>query len=321
MAPHTLRPSWGGFAALGTTVTFATTDPDALGDAEQILRLQLDELDRTASRFRQDSEISTVAASDGFPVVISALLAELVGAALDIADQTDGAVDPTVGNALRQLGYDRDFGDVAPRGPALTFRPRPAPGWKRIELNRDDRILRVPEGVTLDLGSSAKAFAADRAATHIADETGCGVLVNLGGDIAISGPAPIGGWPVGIALDSATAPEATDVVVAVRSGGLASSGTAVRCWRRGLRRVHHIVDPLTGDSADTCWQVVSVAASTCLAANAASTAAVVWGVDAVERLSELGVPCRLVHDDGSVWTLGGWPADDPARPLYQRLAV
>ena len=68
-------------------------------------------------------------------------------------------------------------------------------------------------------------------------------MVSLGGDIAVAGTPPQGGWAVGIAVDSSTPVDRVDQVVAIRGGGLASSSTAVRTWDSGVRRVHHIIDP------------------------------------------------------------------------------
>jgi len=303
------------FQALGTTVSVLTVDPAATGPAELMLRSELDELDQACSRFRPGSELSRaqMGRRTGAPVAISPLLTELLAAAIDVARFTDGAVDPTVGAAMARLGYDRDFDQVAEDGPALPDAPGPAPGWRVIELDVANRSLRLPQGTHLDLGSSAKAFAADRAASNIARAAGTGVLVNLGGDIAVAGVPPEGGWPIGLAACSATAPDQADLVVAMRGGGLASSGTGVRAWRRGGRLLHHIVDPRTGDVADGPWALVTVAASSCLIANAASTAAIVKGRAALPWLQTMGLPARLVNRDGGVVAVGGWPADPPPR--------
>jgi len=295
------------FTALGTTAVVATTAPGKIHAAEAMLREELGALDRACSRFRADSEITLAHRRGGYAVPISQLLTDVIAAALTVANATDDAVDPTVGAAVNLLGYDRDFKDVHASDISTIGRPGPAPGWRCIELDRIDRTLRIPEGVVLDLGATAKAFAADRAAARIANATEAGVLVNLGGDISLSGPAPEKGWPIGLALNCATPPTDADVVIAIQAGGLASSGTTVRTWRNGGRQVHHIIDPKTGDSAHTCWQLVSVAAPSCVEANAASTAAVVWGADAIDRLLAMGLPSRLVRDDGSVVLLGGWP--------------
>jgi thiamine biosynthesis lipoprotein len=296
------------FKALGTIASVCTTRRGAIEQAGAILRSELAEIDLACSRFRVDSEIAFVTRNGGRPVVISPLLAELVGIAIDAADHTDGAVDPTVGASIIGLGYTDDFDELAGRADSSSSGVRPAPGWRCIELDRKARVLRVPAGVVVDLGATAKAFAADRACARIAAATESEVLVNLGGDLAVSG-SPEGGWAVGLALDCATPPSRTAAVVSVHQGGLASSGTTVRTWRSGGRTVHHIVDPSTGDSSITCWQLVTVAAATCLDANVASTAAIVWGARACERLTEMGLPSRLVHNDGSVLAINGWPED------------
>src|SRR5262249_51063883 len=154
---------------------------------------------------------------------------EAITVACDVARRTQGAVDPTVGIAVESLGYDRDFALVSPTGPTLPDPPRPAPGWWRIALDERTRMVSVPPGIRLDLGATAKALAADRAATRIATVTGSGALVSLGGDVSVAGPSPDGGWPIGIAVDSSS--PTWGPVVALVSGGLASSSTEVRSWR------------------------------------------------------------------------------------------
>ena len=158
-------PACSTFRAIGTTVSVLTTDPDALEVVSALLRLQVAQLDEACSRFRPGSELSLVQRSGGKPVRVSALLVELVKAALEVARLTEGAVDPTVGNAMICLGYDRDFDALPAEGPTLgDVASVPAPGWECVDLDVANRLLTIPEGVTVDLGSSAKAFAADRAA-------------------------------------------------------------------------------------------------------------------------------------------------------------
>jgi thiamine biosynthesis lipoprotein len=108
-------------------------------------------------------------------------------------------------------------------------------------------------------------------------------------------------------VDSATRPDDVDQVVAIRHGGLASSSTEVRAWQMGSAQVHHIVDPATGRSSSTYWRLVSAVGPTCVDANALSTAAVVWGDQALERLRPFGQAVRLLRHDGEVIVLGGWP--------------
>jgi FAD:protein FMN transferase len=294
--------------ALGTTAVLVVTDPSGLPAASDVLDTELAALDAACSRFRPDSEITRLHAQRGTTVPVGPLLAEAVTVALRAAELTNGVVDPTVGAAVRTLGYDRDFADV-PRDSGPVVPTGPVPGWWRLGWDADACSLLVPHGVWLDLGATAKALAADRVAARAAAAAGCGVLVALGGDVALGGSPPDGGWQVGVGDDHTAGP---DVTVSLTQGGLATSGTTRRRWRRGGRTVHHIVDPRTGDVAASCWRTATVAAASCVAANTASTAAVVMGPPAVAWLAGCGLPARLVAEDGVVTEVAGWPAARPA---------
>ena len=169
--------------------------------------------------------------------------------------------------------------------------------------------MRIPRGVRLDLGSTAKALAADRAASRIAHEIGSGALVSLGGDVAVAGTAPAGGWAVGIARESSTPVGLVDQVVAITHGGLASSATSVRSWSVGERQVNHIVDPRTGDSVAPFWALASATGTSCVQANIVTTAALVWGEEALDKLTSFEQSLRLVRYDGEVFSVNGWPLE------------
>jgi thiamine biosynthesis lipoprotein len=297
------------FRALGTTAVVVVVDPDVLGAARAALEHELDAIDVACSRFRDDSELAHVNASAGRPVRVGPLLLEAVRVALRASDATGGIVSPTLGRSLRLAGYDRTFRLVALRD-ADNFEARfetVAPG--SVEVDEERSTVRVPSGVELDLGATAKALAVDRGARAAHAAAGCGVLVSLGGDVAVAGDGPPGGWPVRIADDHAAPLDATGPTVALAGGGLASSGTTVRRWRSADAELHHIVDPRSGRPADTPWRTVSVAAATCVDANVASTAAVVLGETAPAWLAERRLPARLVARDGATVCVAGWPED------------
>jgi FAD:protein FMN transferase len=298
------------FGALGTTATLHVVGRDALPEARRALEREIAAIDKACSRFRSDSELMGINAVAGTPVVVSPLCVEAVQVALRAARATDGIVDPTVGRALRVLGYDRSFELLDRAGPALRVRAQRVPGWQMVEVDTAARTVRVPSGVELDLGATAKALCADRAAAAAYDATGVGVLISLGGDIAIAGPAPDGGWPVHVGDDHT---EYTGgQTIAVYSGGLATSGLTRRTWMRGEVRLHHVVDPRTGAPAVTCWRTASVAAASCVDANIATTAAIVLGRDANAWLAARNLPARLVTADGDVVCVAGWPAPETA---------
>ncbi len=298
------------FEVFGTTAVLLVTDHRAIGQARRIADRLLADVDLAASRFRPDSELSRLNAAGGGRVQVSATFADLLAAALRAARLTGGDVDPTCGKALTGLGYDRDFADVRAAGdvpPRLTGAVGPVPGWRTVHLDHAKRRAWLDRGAQLDLGATAKAWAADRCAEQLAASLDCGVLVSIGGDVAVAGQPPDDGWPVRVSDDHAAPQEAPGQTVSISSGGLATSSTTVRAWTVGGRRVHHIIDPATGEPARSCWRTVSVAAGSCTDANTASTAAIVRGPAAPDWLRKLGLPARLVRPDGTVETTAGWP--------------
>jgi thiamine biosynthesis lipoprotein len=298
------------FRALGTSAKVVVIDPDALPDAIASVRDEVDAIDRSCSRFRPDSELARLHAGAGSWVEVDPVLIDAVEVALRAAILTDGDVDPTVGESLLLVGYDRDFAGLDPDGPPVGAL-RAAPGWRSVEVDADRSRIRIPRGVRLDLGATAKAFASDRSARAAAAATGTGVLVSLGGDIAVAGPPPPGGWDIGLA-DSHAASAEPGHTVRIETGGLATSSTTVRRWLRGGRQVHHVIDPATGRPATEIWRTVSVAAATCVDANVAATAAIVRGERAALWLQRLGLPARLVRTDGTIVRTGGWPLEAAA---------
>jgi thiamine biosynthesis lipoprotein len=295
------------FPALGTTAGLHVTDPSKLAPARDVLVAELDAIDDACSRFRDDSELARLNAAGGHPFPASDLLLEAVEVALRAARLSDGAVDPTVGRALRAIGYDRDFAEIAASKTPARLRVESVAGWRVVRLDRERRTIQLPEGVELDLGATAKALAADRAAALAQGVTGCGVLVNLGGDVAIAGDPPDGGWRVFVTDDHGSGPEAEGETVCLTGGGLATSSTAVRRWPTTGGAAHHVVDPATGLAAPETWRTVSVAAGSCVDANVATTASIVRGEPAIAWLDGLGLPSRLVRPAGAVVRVGAWP--------------
>ena len=303
------------FDAFGGTAIVAVTDPDGLERACEHVRETVRGFDAACSRFRPDSEITAVNAAAGEPVKVGPMLLEAVEAALRAARLTGGDVDPTVGGALIALGYDRDF-DSLQGSSSVSIAA--VPGWHTVAVDHEAGTIRAPRGVALALGATAKALAADRAAAAARDAVGCGVLVSFSGDIALAGEAPDGGWRVRVTDDHRSGVEAPGQWVTLRSGGLASSSTTVRRWQAGGDAMHHLLDPRSGRPAAVVWRTASVTASSCLDANIASTAAIVRGERAPEWLSSLEIPSRLVHFDGAVVHLAGWPAEGDDLPAREQ---
>lgn len=294
--------------ALGTGLRVLTTVPGAIDTSRAAVDEVLAEIDRACSRFREDSELQEVNRQAGREVTLSPLLNLALEKAMWAARWTGGAVDPTVGTAMRVIGYDRDFAEIAGPDEPIQLTAQRIPGWQLIQHSPAVRTVRTAPEIELDLGATAKALAADLAAAAAVNAVGSGgVLVSLGGDIAIAGIAPGAGWPVQISDDSSAAIVPGEETIAVHNGAVATSSTTVRRWVRGQVELHHIIDPGTGLPATSPWRTATALGATCVEANAASTAAIVMGDAAPRWLAANAVAARLVGRDGRVDRIGGWP--------------
>ncbi|HEX4190566.1 MAG TPA: FAD:protein FMN transferase [Marmoricola sp.] len=288
-----------------TTARLVVTDAAVLDDARDLCEGVLTGIGRVASRFDPASELRSLS-DDGRPQAISPLLSDLIAEALAASAASGGAVDPTVGATLIDLGYDRDISLLPTADGRMVARVRRVRGWRTVRLVGD--ILTVPPGVVLDLGATAKASAADRCARAVAARFGTGALIALGGDIATSGRGPGLGWQVTVRDMDDDEPEQ----VRLPSGwAMSTSSTRRRTWSvcdaaSDASMQHHLIDPRTSRPVRDTWASVCAVARTCLAANTATTGAMVLGTTGQGWLHRIGVPARALAHDGRVVRFGGW---------------
>jgi thiamine biosynthesis lipoprotein len=237
------------------------------------IRALFEARDAIFSRFRPDSELSRVNAAPGTVVPASDELLRALRTALDAARSTGGLVTPTLGAAVEAAGYDRDFAALPSDG-ALAGAP-PASDWRAIRVG--GRLLERPAGTVLDLNGVVKSSAVDDAVGLLRAPG----FVSAGGDLAVRGRSVVVGLP------------GVETVV-LEEGGLATSGTPTRRWRRGGRIQHHLIDPATRRPARSPWDFVTAIGRSCLAADVAAKAGFLLGRDGPAWLAERGVAARFV---------------------------
>jgi thiamine biosynthesis lipoprotein len=293
------------FDVWGLSGTLVTEHDADLEFATTRLWHWLDQIDAACNRFRADSEISKINNSDGATMRVSDVFAQCLNAALQSAVWTDGLCDPTVLNALLAVGYDRDYAQVL-RGPEVVPSPTiPTPGIDAIHFDPSTNELTLSAPCRLDLGASAKALACDLVVNDVMERVG--VLVEIGGDVALRGAGKDGPWVVGVAdTNQITGSEPR---VAPAPGGVATSSTQLRTWPSATGICNHIIDPRTGTCATGPYTHATVSAPSCVMANAFATAALLWGEDAGFHLAQSGLNARLVRHDRTVEFIGGWPED------------
>lgn len=293
------------FQAMGSTMlALVDSQPAAAPVALEAVPDWFASWEQHLSRFRDDSELSRLNRAPGAWTPVSEVLWDVVDAAVHAAAETDGLVSPTLLAAVEAAGYDRSFAllgqdDAASAGRTLPPGPPPVLSWWAMERDVAAHALRLPRGLRLDVGGIAKGWAADRAVERLAAFGPA--LVDAGGDLAVSGPLHDGSaWPIGVA--DPAAPETDLEVLAIRAGGVATSGRDYRRWQQGGRWQHHIIDPRSGCPATTDVLSATLVAPTACAAEAAAKTALLLGsgdglawIDARPALAGL-----LVLEDGQV---------------------
>ena len=289
------------FHAMGSKISVVVDAPPS-GDSggSAAVRAMLGEVrgwflgwERCLSRFRPDSELSQLNRQAGQPVQVSTTLWEVLQAALEAARQTGGMVTPTILPAVEAAGYDRSFEQIAnATGQHVGEEDIHLMGevdhriigcrsgenaWREIEMDTSTRSVRLPIGLRLDLGGFAKGWAADQAAQRIAQVAP--VVVDAGGDIAVSGPRTTGQpWQIGVGHPNDPAQHLA--VLPIIQGGVATSGRNYHHWVKNGAFQHHLIDPRTGRPAETDVWAATVIAPSALEAEIAAKAVVIAGSEA-----------------------------------------
>jgi thiamine biosynthesis lipoprotein len=259
------------------------------------------------SRFLPDSELSRLNRRVGSPTAVSATLWETVGVALAAARASDGIVSPALLPALEAAGYERTFATLDRDRPAAPSPwPSPAPdAWRGIQRRARRRAIFLPPRARLDLAGTAKGWAADRAAQRLS--AAGPALVDAGGDIAVSGPRADGSpWPVAVGTADDDAPDLD--LVRLCGGGIATSGIDFRRWQRGGIWRHHLIDPRTGQPAETDVITASVIGPSATAAEVGAKVALILGSRAGLAWIEArpALAALLLRDDGRIVTSHRW---------------
>lgn len=265
------------FRAMGTTCRVLVDGPCAHELAE-IAELRIALLEQCWSRFRADSELMQLNARAGAgAVTVSEDLLALVSTMKQAWRETDGLFDPTVIDSMTALGYDRDFAQVARSAIAAeaiaAAQVRPAPGMSNVGIDYANSTITLPAGIGLDPGALGKGLAADIVVGELRAAGARAVMVDLGGDIVVAGTPNDGAWI--IEIEDARTGESTGTVVTfpADAGAIATSTTLKRVW--GAR--HHVIDPRTGDVANTDLVQATVAADAGWRAEASATCALLLG--------------------------------------------
>jgi FAD:protein FMN transferase len=262
----------------------------------EFARARIDQLEALWSRFIPGSEISMLNAEPGVARRVSPETLRLVRRARDGWRETGGRFDPTVLGDVIRAGYDRNFPAVViRRSGGVSLLERNASG---IRIDEDACTVTLPSNAGFDPGGVGKGLAADVVVEDLLAAGAIGACVNIGGDLRVAGEGPDGGrWVIGV---EDPAGESLGLV-ALASGGVATSTTVKRSWTVGDERRNHLIDPATGASLDReAIAVTALARDAASAEIAAKHALLAPPGGSIDALQELGCDGLVVTDDGDV---------------------
>ena len=214
------------------------------------------------TRFSKNSELSQLNNANGAWFYASPDMFEVIQLARSYIELTGGLFDPSILPDLERIGYDRSMDIIRLNGingtGNQTFATRPNFTFDEILLRPDEMMISLPMGVSLDLGGIAKGWIAQKAAGILSEYcTACGV--SAGGDMHLIGlPVSQTAWQ--IALDDPRNPGENLAILDIPPGGIATSSVAKRTWKQAGKTRHHLIDPRTGEPAETEWLSVTVIA-------------------------------------------------------------
>jgi thiamine biosynthesis lipoprotein len=280
------RPIGGAVLALGGE-TMGTTwsvklvaPPTAKAEAlTAMAQRELDAVVREMSPWEPLSDLSRYnRAAAGTWTALPPAFAQVLRCALEIAEQTDGAFDPTLGGLVDLWGFGpRPFSGAPPEGQDVA-KARETVGWRRVTLDGDS--LFQPGGLRLDLNGIAKGFAVDQVAAALDRAGARSYLVEVGGELRGVGAKP-DGQPWWVELERPpTANDGLRTLVALHGLSAATSGDYRRFFEHAGRRYAHTLDPATAAPVAHATVSVTVLDQTCMRADAWATALTVMKPDA-----------------------------------------
>jgi thiamine biosynthesis lipoprotein len=288
---HVVRRSVPVMGTIAEVAVIARNTRHAQGAIDAALR-ELQHVDVTMSRFSAASDIGRAnAAAAVRPIAVSTATAHVVREALRWAATDGSGFDPALARVSEVWNVSEN---TAPPDARIVRRLAGRQLYRAVEV--DENTLRYSEAdVALDLGGIAKGYAVDRAVAALRDWGIVDGLVNAGGDLYALGNSAEGDpWRVGIR--SPSDPDAFVATLTLSDRAVATSGDYEQYFMYRGRRYHHLLDPRTAAPRETAVHSLSIAADSCINADAAATA--VYGLplaDAEHVLARIDRSATVAH--------------------------
>ena len=294
------------FRAMNTDITLAAQgNSTRVQKGFKMARQYIEASERRFTRFSEDSELSQLNRSAGTWFHASADMTFVISLAKQYVEQTDGLFNPSILPDLERVGYDRSMdlirAEEALLPPARFTRSSGLLPLDELLINPDENLIFLPHGMRLDLGGIAKGWIAEQAALILADYSPA-CLVDAGGDMFMVGlPERESFWQID--LEDPLNPDRSLTSLDVPPGALTTSSVVKRKWMQGETSRHHLIDPRTGEPAQTDWLSVTVAAPHADMAEVFAKALLIAGPQEAEMLAYHApeISYLAVDHGGNVW--------------------
>ena len=279
---------WMEFRAMNTSVILAA---EGEGDSAGMYaaKIFIDECEQRFSRFLPASELSDLNRSAGEWIQISEDLMDMLQLSLKYYQETNGIFDPCILTDLKHIGYDRSMDEIRANGsiaPVSISKQTPRASFKEINFDVANRRVRLPLHMEIDLGGIAKGWIVEKAAQLLHRYVDV-CAVSAGGDMLFIGH-PLDGTDWDVYLEDPRSPTQTLAQLHIASGAVATSSIRKRTWIQGQHVRHHLIDPGTGEPANTKWLSVTVITSSVIDAEVYAKAILIGGAEEASRLLKAG---------------------------------
>ena len=268
--------------------------PERQDELQENIQAALDRVVTEMSQWEPDSDLSRFnRALAGSWQTLPPGFAAVIDEALAVAELTDGAFDPTLGELSELWGFGVAQIGQLPSDTEVAGASAAA-GWQRLAFDREAARLRQPGGVRLDLSAIAKGFGADRVAASLLDAGVSSFLIEVGGELVGRGIKP-DGQPWWVALEDPPEAALPPLRLALCNHAVATSGNYRRYHRIDGERIGHSIDPASGRLLANRIVSVSVLAETAMRADALATALTVLGDAAGSFAARYGIAARILR--------------------------
>ena len=300
------------FRAMNTSVVLGA-ESEYPFNAFQLAQEFIEQSEQRFSRFLHDSELNALNRNAGIWFQVSPEMMEVMTSAMECYRATDGLFNPAILPDLKAVGYTRSMDEIRSYGAdkTTTLHSKTVLAFESIQLDIAQNRILLPAGMQIDLGGIAKGWIAEKAARILAAHSSA-CVVNAGGDMFLIGHPNGKSWEV--VLEDPLDQRHDLLMLLMEDGAVATSSTTKRIWTQGEQVRHHLIDPRSGEPAESCWLSVTVFAPHAVQAETFAKALLIAGPEGAQTLLDKNPQISFIAIDTNQQI---WKSPTEKEKLYE----